>query len=639
MKKISIRIISLALMICMVLSMVPVSASAAKLKAPTHTYAATHGNQITVSWRSVPGVSSYQVNLSGARSPIVTNKTSYTFTGLKFDSTYDYNVMSVDPSNSKNNSDWNDEWSDKKKGIGKLIKTGSAVPQKVNAYIVGNSMTITWSPVTGATGYRVYTEAGYSAVLPASQNSYTYTKLTYTKAYQYNVQSTYISNGSTYYSGWSGCPGRKLIASSNPPPVAPKITFTKSGNKLIFSNEPEAIKEDDINKPSFMSALTPGTYNVSLEHTNSSKKDINFGIYIWNDDNSAANIKLLHSGAGVGHLHAINPNPVLEANSINADARAVAAKNYENPQSVKDSGFTIPAKEGRWIFFGDTNFIHDTNGKWSGEGHGRARKIKAGQYFEGLLQFSTNKKIKIKMGPFDAMYNPNTYLQPATYQGITMTEARKTGYSGIANHSTLTANLGWTLNSATKGNLNVVSNGVTTNKWATHFYDQSRVEEFGDRIGSKVVKGEVVPVMAPVHLTMSDITDITFGADQFKMSPTSLIDILESSRNGLAWNWANWYIDTKYNLTFTNTASVSKTVTYKIKLAQTGMVQCKYSAPGMVSGTAYKKFYRDAKLGIESKEVTVFTYTIPANTSRTVNLNLKLLGDSGGFLHNWITVS
>ena len=612
----------------MVLSMIPVSASAAKLKAPTHTYAATHGNQITVSWRSVPGVSSYQVNLSGARSPIVTNKTSYTFTGLKFDSTYDYNVMSVDPSNSKNNSDWNDEWSDKKKGIGKLIKTGTDVPQKVNAYVVGNSMTITWSPVTGATGYRVYTEAGYSTVLSASQTSYTYNNLMSGRMYQYNVQATYVVSGSTRYGGWSVCPGRKSVVSSNPPPVAPKITFTKGGNKMIFSNEPEAIQKDDMDKPTFMAPLAAGTYDLTAEHTNHTGRNIHFGVYIWNDENYTATITMLNSGTGYGHTHAINPNPALEATSLKNDARAVAATNFR--KTDKSSSFTIPPKDGRWMYFGKEYFEHDKSGTYCSEGSGRARVIKDKEYFEGLLRFRSNGKIKVKTGAYDASFNPRTKIQPAVYQGLTMVDDKKSGYSGVASNSAVTANLGWTLGANTKGNLNVVANGITTGKWATHFYDQDRVAEFGDKVGGTKV---------PVHLAMNDMVDINFGADQFKLSPSSLIDILDPVRNGRVWNCANWYVDTKYNLTFTNTSSGPKTVTYKIKLAQTGMVECTYSAPGMVSDTKYKKFYSDAKLGIESKEVTVFTYTIPANTSRTVNLNLKLLGDSGGFLHNWITVS
>jgi len=552
-----------------------------KLSAPTAVYAGTHGNQITVTWPAVTGVNNYKVNLSANHVKVV-NKNSYTFTGLQYNKAYDFNVMSIDPNNSNNDSAWS------KTGY---ITSGGNVPKDVKAYVKGNRMTIMWTPVTGATGYKVNTN-GDHRIVPAGKCSYTYENLTVGTTYDFNVCAI-LSGGAV--SQWSPTVGTRKITTSTLPAEAPDIVFNKGGNKMIFSNEPEAIAAGEINKPSYTTALPKGIYDVTLAHANSTGRAISFGIYIWNDDTASAEIKLLKNGTSA----MASPN--------NVDGRERAAKNYE---AYSSSNFTIPAQQGRWIYFANERFTHDASS--SGDKSGTARSIPAGEYFEGLLQFETNRKIRLKMGPYTG--HPNTTLQGATYQGVKVYEAKHV-YSGVADNSTITANLKWTLTNATSGMLSVKANGAITEKWGTHLYDLNKVANVTD-----------------VPLVFNDLVNLYVGNDQFRMTPSTLMDTMASKRAGLAWNCANWFVNTQYNLTFTNTASYAKTVSYHIELPKAGILQTECTLPG-----GSKQYKYPILQGTQSS--TVFSYSVPAGKTVIIPISIKLLGNSSGYLYNYIKVS
>ena len=160
---------------------------------------ATH-DSATVSWNSSAGAQNYDVLLGGRL--YSTTGTSRTITGLKAETNYSYQVRA-------NNASGSSAYSP-----AATIRTPAgppAVPTNIRATAKTDSVTISWNPVPGATGYDImlggtlYSAAGTSRVIG---------DLTPNTSYNYRVRSK-NANGKSAYS--DAATVRTLLAPPNTP--------------------------------------------------------------------------------------------------------------------------------------------------------------------------------------------------------------------------------------------------------------------------------------------------------------------------------------------------------------------------------------------------------------------------------------
>ncbi len=209
-------------------------------------------NSIFLSWEEVEGAVKYEIWTSGSANgtyskiTTVSNVTSYTRTGRAFNKTFYYKVRAIN-------------------GEGEYSKYSNpsgatTLPSKVKGIKAAaasyRSIKVSWSKVSGASGYTIYRSASengtYTAVkriTSGSTLSWTNSSLTTGKTYYYKVRAYRNSGGKRIYGEYSD------IVSAVPRLTAPStLTLTKSsyavnvkwsavsgatGYKLYRSTDPE----------------------------------------------------------------------------------------------------------------------------------------------------------------------------------------------------------------------------------------------------------------------------------------------------------------------------------------------------------------------------------------------------------------
>ncbi len=205
------------------LSSPPVSAPSIPDTPTGVTATATSSSSITVSWSSVTGATGYRVyRYAGSYATsyddmYTTSYTSYTNnTGLSSGTTYYYRVSAYNSSGEGSQSSY----------VSAETPVVPATPSNVTATATSSSsITVSWSSVTGATGYGVYRYNGTSFVLWATTSS---TSTTYT--------NTGLSSGTTYYYAVSAYnDGGESSQSSyvSATPAAPVAVFTETFESSI----------------------------------------------------------------------------------------------------------------------------------------------------------------------------------------------------------------------------------------------------------------------------------------------------------------------------------------------------------------------------------------------------------------------
>ncbi len=144
---------------------------------------ATH-NSVTVSWSAVSGAAGYDVKFNGTEYDVT--GTSKVFAGLSPKTAYSYSVRAK---NAGGTSSYSSQ---------KSITTSAAplsVPANVTAIPATNSVTVSWTAVTGATSYDVRLgDSSYNV----TATSRTFTGLTANKAYTYTVRAKNADTASDY---------------------------------------------------------------------------------------------------------------------------------------------------------------------------------------------------------------------------------------------------------------------------------------------------------------------------------------------------------------------------------------------------------------------------------------------------------
>lgn len=178
-------------------------------------------NTVTMSWDKVPGATGYRVykyNTSTHKWQGVANtkNTSYTFTKLNSSTAYSFTVRAYTTENGKN------YLSPKYATFN--TTTNPANITKVNFTSSANSVKMSWSKVSGATGYRVYqyntSTKKWKAVANISGTSYTFKNLKAGTTYKFTVRAYKTLDGQTYFSPKYST----FTTSTNPATVNFKLT-------------------------------------------------------------------------------------------------------------------------------------------------------------------------------------------------------------------------------------------------------------------------------------------------------------------------------------------------------------------------------------------------------------------------------
>ncbi len=179
--------------------------------APGFTASVDEGS-ITMSWGAVTGAESYDVSVDGKESNV--KGTSKKVTGLNPNTSHSCKMRA-------RNADGASSYSPEKK-----IKTALPRPTSVKATSTSNSATVSWNPVSGATGYDVQFNG---AVQRVGGTSWTYSGLKSGTGYSYAVR-TYGSSGYSSY----GTPATVYTV----PGVPGGLTATPSWDSVAVSWSP-----------------------------------------------------------------------------------------------------------------------------------------------------------------------------------------------------------------------------------------------------------------------------------------------------------------------------------------------------------------------------------------------------------------
>jgi len=232
--------------------------------APTGVTAiASSSNSITISWSAVKGATGYRIyrsiTPSGTDELIGTSTTTtYASTGLTSGTTYYYNVAAYNNGGegSKSNA----------VSATTLLVAPTNITAKANS---SNSITVSWSPVTGATNYRIYRNTtstdDYKQVGVSTTTSYTDASVAAVTTYYYKV-TAYNDGGES---------SQSTIAYATTPCAEPNIPtgLTRSGNTLSWN----AVSGADSYRIYF---LYQGNWTLFASSTQTSYTNSNIDTYV-----------------------------------------------------------------------------------------------------------------------------------------------------------------------------------------------------------------------------------------------------------------------------------------------------------------------------------------------------------------------
>ena len=145
---------------------------------------------LTLSWTAVTGAASYDVKRSpGSETPTTATGTSYTFPNLTAGTTY---TLFVRARNGSGTSTWSE--------VAKTTIPAAPGDSDLTATATNNSITLSWTAVTGAASYDVKRSPGSETPTTVTDTSYTFPNLTAGTAYTLSVRAKNDSGTSAWSS-------------------------------------------------------------------------------------------------------------------------------------------------------------------------------------------------------------------------------------------------------------------------------------------------------------------------------------------------------------------------------------------------------------------------------------------------------
>lgn len=194
-------------------------------KPPTNVTAVSNEDSITVSWSAVAGASGYMIRWNNMEVHCPATPTSNKFTGLKDNTSYDYQVCSKSP-------DGSGSYSTKK-----TIMTSPKPPSTPSLTSTKDSVTVNWAAVAGATSYDVLLEDKTYRVTGTSK---TITGLTPGTSYSCAIRANNAGGSSSYTST------QVITTIPNPPgvPTDIKVSSTYDSVTISWNSVPGATSYD-----------------------------------------------------------------------------------------------------------------------------------------------------------------------------------------------------------------------------------------------------------------------------------------------------------------------------------------------------------------------------------------------------------
>lgn len=230
-------------------------------------------NSLKLSWTKVSGATGYVVQQYKSKKWVDIKKTtsnSLTVTGLTTDTAYSFRVRAYRTVSKKN---YYGSYSATVKGTPKLAATAKVTISGETT----TSATLTWSKVTGATGYQVYNPTTKKWVSTGTKITYTIKSLKANAKYTAKIRAYRKSGGKTYYGteksvSFVTMPAAlKNVKVSNQTTDSITITWSKASNikayrVFIYDYSTKTEKKNDTTSTSYtFKNLKPGTkYKVSV---------------------------------------------------------------------------------------------------------------------------------------------------------------------------------------------------------------------------------------------------------------------------------------------------------------------------------------------------------------------------------------
>ena len=204
--------------------------------APTNLKAVSAGyNSDTLTWSAVPGATGYEIyrstsDSSGFVTIATTSSTSYTDIGLTTGTTYYYQIKAYTTVDTTN------IYSEATTAVS--AKPIPATPTGLKAVSAGyNSNKITWTAVTGASGYSIYRStsptSSFAYIKAVTTASYTNTGLTTGTTYYYQIKAYTLVDSTKNYSAATAA------VSATPLPATPTglkaISAGYNSNKITWT--------------------------------------------------------------------------------------------------------------------------------------------------------------------------------------------------------------------------------------------------------------------------------------------------------------------------------------------------------------------------------------------------------------------
>ncbi len=371
--------------------------------------------------------------------------------------------------------------------------------------------------------------------------------------------------------------------------IPARISYYKSASgTFLFCNNPEQITMEDLGDSNLSrngarignnilySKRFSGEAQALFEHHNKTGSTIYYGIQLWNPNTAPVTATITNSGFSVNDWTGFNMWRQFFAGTRQT--------------------YTIPARGSKWII-------------------GNGQPISNGMIFAGVIRFSVNRPVDANFYAYKDISKINGTASVIGYTKRVEPNGQQESrvYNGSSTFPMIYGNMSWAINDNTsRGRLPVTYNGFSRDNWVTN--------ETSDKSPYAMVS-DLLPLEVP---GLGSIDGYTSFRDSY-------YNRLGITRHNLA-NYGVQYVN---RVTITNNGARSRTIQYRIFAPEPGGNPFWDGANVVVrtpKGLLYKHFDRGT-------EHEIYTFTVPAKRSMTVEIQTIVSAPSSGDVHHYVGVT